>query len=162
MQRTSIQRVTIGAAIAALYVLLTELSALMGLASGVIQFRLSEALCVLSVFTPVAAPALAVGCLLANALAACIPIDIVLGSVATLLGALGGRLLRRLPYLAPLPTVVANVLLVPPVLKYFYAFDGAYPFFCLTVGIGEVVCAWGGGILLYLALKPHKDRLFPA
>ncbi|HOA84750.1 MAG TPA: QueT transporter family protein, partial [Bacillota bacterium] len=69
--------------IAALYVALTFLSAAMGLASGVIQLRLSEALCVLPVFTPAAIPGLAVGCLIANFATGAVVLDVIFGSLAT-------------------------------------------------------------------------------
>jgi uncharacterized membrane protein len=86
--------------------------------------------------------------------------DILFGSLATLIGAVGGYLLRKLPYLAPLPTVLANAIIVPFVLKFAYELEGGLAYFALTVGIGEVVCAYIGGILLYQALKPHKNKLF--
>jgi uncharacterized membrane protein len=152
---------TQGAIIAALYVALTELATLAGLSSGVIQFRISEALCILSAFTPATIPALFIGCLIANLLAGGIPLDIVLGAVASLLGAAGGYLLRKHWYLVPLPTVIANILIVPPVLKFAYGFEGALPYFMLTVGVGEVVCAYVGGILLWFILKPYRKKLFP-
>ncbi len=160
MKNASVRAVTTGAMIAALYVLLTEICTLLGMSSGIIQFRISEALCILAVFTPVAAPALFCGCVLSNILAGGIPMDVLFGSLATLLGALGGRLLRRTPYLAPLPTVFWNVVIIGPLLKFVYDFPGSLGYFMLTVGIGEVVCAWIGGILLYRILKPHSQRLF--
>lgn len=158
--------ITQGAVIAALYVVLTELATLAGLSSGVIQFRISEALCVLPAFTPAAIPGLFIGCLISNLLAGGIPLDIIFGAVATLIGAIGAFLLRRCRWLVPLPTVIANVLIVPPILKYAdgipYAFGthSALPFFMLTVGIGEVVCAYILGIALYSALFPHRKKLF--
>ena len=158
--------ITQGAVIAALYVVLTELATLAGLSSGVIQFRISEALCVLPAFTPAAIPGLFIGCLISNLLAGGIPLDIIFGAVATLIGAIGAFLLRRCCWLIPLPTVIANVLIVPPILKYAYGIPYAFgthsalPFFMLTVGIGEVVCAYILGIALYSALFPHRKKLF--
>lgn len=155
-----------GAVIAALYVVLTELATLAGLSSGAIQFRISEALCVLPAFTPAAIPGLFIGCLISNLLAGGIPLDIIFGAVATLIGAIGAFLLRRCRWLVPLPTVIANVLIVPPILKYAYGVPyaigthSALPFFMLTVGIGEVVCAYILGIALYSALFPHRKKLF--
>ena len=160
MKRKNLLYVTQGALIAALYVVVTEISTLMGLSSSVIQFRISEALCILVAFTPSAIPALGIGCFIANIFAGGVPMDIFLGSLASLLGAYFGRLLRRWWYLVPLPTVVANVLLIPPVLKFTYGFEGALPFFMLTVGIGEIVCAYIGGLLLYTAIRPHANKLF--
>lgn len=158
--------ITQGAIIAALYVALTELSTLVGLSSGAIQFRISEALCVLPAFTPAAIPGLFIGCLISNLLAGGIPLDIIFGAVATLIGAVGAYLLRHCRWLTPLPTVIANVLIVPPILKYAYGVPyaigthSALPFFMLTVGAGEVVCAYILGIALYSALLPHRKKLF--
>lgn len=152
---------TQGAVIAALYVLLTWLSSLFGLSSGVIQLRISEALCVLPVFFPSAIPGLYVGCILANLLTGAAPWDVVFGSLATLIGAFGayfigkaarGRV-RWLSCLAPLPTVAANALIVPLVLIYTYGATEAFSFLVFTVGLGELISAWGFGILLLMALK---------
>lgn len=145
---------------AALYVALTMLSHLFGLASGAIQFRISEALCVLPVFTAAAVPGLSVGCFLANLLTGAAIWDVIFGSLATLIGAYGAYLLRRLKYFAPLPTIISNVLIVPYVIKYAYSVDNGIPYLMLTVGIGEIVCAGALGILLILALKPVSRSLF--
>jgi uncharacterized membrane protein len=148
------------AVIAALYVVLTWLSALVGLSSGAIQFRLSEALCVLPVFTAAAVPGLAVGCLLANLLTGAVVWDVIFGSLATLLGALGAYAMRWWKYLAPIPTVAANVLIVPFVLRYAYSLEGTVPLFMLTVGIGEAVTCGGLGTLLTTALIKRSGKLF--
>ena len=94
-------RLVRGGLIAALYVVLTLVSAVFGLSSGVIQLRLSEALCVLPFFMPEAVPGLFIGCLLANLITGCLPFDILFGSIATLLGAVGARLLGRYRPLVP-------------------------------------------------------------
>lgn len=86
---------TQGAMIAALYVVLTFIANLAGLASSVIQLRLSEALTILPVFTAAAVPGLAVGCVLANLLTGCAVWDVVFGSLATLIGAIGTRLCAK-------------------------------------------------------------------
>ena len=147
--------------IAACYVVLTYLTNLFSLANGVIQFRISETLCILPIFLPEAVPGLTIGCLISNIITGCHPCDVLFGSLATLLGALGARLLRGLPtkllWLASLPTVLANMLIVPPVLILAYGVEDAYLWLVLTVGIGEVVCAGIGGTILGYALK--KARL---
>ncbi|MBO4697133.1 MAG: QueT transporter family protein [Lachnospiraceae bacterium] len=153
--------IAVAAVTAALYVALTYLSNALGLASGAIQFRLSEALTILPFFTPAAIPGLTIGCILANTLTGCVLADIVFGSAATLLGAIGTYLLSRIPFckktkgalLCTLPPVIANVLIVPYVLRYAYGVPDAIPFMMLTVGIGEVVCCCLGGGLLLLGLK---------
>ena len=158
--RKSILYLTRGAMIAACYVVLTYLTNLFGLANGAIQFRISEALCILPIFLPEAVPGLTVGCLISNIITGCNPYDVVFGSLATLLGALGARLLRGLPYrflwLATLPTVLANMLIVPPVLIFTYGATDAYLWLVLTVGIGEIVCAGVGGTVVGYALKKAK------
>ncbi len=146
--------------VAALYVVLTWLSALFGLSSGVVQVRLSEALAVLPIFTPAAIPGLAVGCFLANLLTGLVVWDVIFGSLATLIGALGAYFLRRRKYLAPLPTVVSNMLIIPFVLRYAYSIEGTIPFFMLTVGLGELISCALLGTLLARALSKHSALLF--
>lgn len=154
MNRTSPARaLTLGAVIAALYVALTFLAAQLGLSSGAIQLRLSEALCALPIFFPAAIPGLAVGCLLANLLTGCVVLDVIFGPVATLLGALGTRALRRHPRLALLPPILSNMLIIPWVLRFGYGMPDAIWWMCLTVGLGELLSAGVLGNLLYLGLK---------
>ena len=157
----SARRITEGAVIAALYVTLTWLSSLFGLSSGVIQFRISEMLCILPCFTPAAIPGLAVGCLLSNLLTGSLPWDIVIGSAATLLGAVLCRLTRKFggPW-APVPNILANSLIVPLVLMYVYGEAGSYFFFLATVFVGEFVCGGIGGYLLYRVADRYRGRLF--
>lgn len=149
-----------GALIAALYVVLTWLCSLVGLDKGVIQMRLSEALCVLPAFTGAAVPGLFVGCLLANLLTGSALPDIIFGSLATLIGALGAYALRRRKWLVPLPTVLANVLIIPFVLRFAYGAEGTIPYFMLTVGAGEVISAYICGMLLYVAMDRRRTQLF--
>lgn len=150
-----------GAMIAASYTVLTLISAAFGLSGGVIQFRLSEALCILGVLTPAAMPGVALGCVISNLVTGGAVWDIVFGSAASLVGMLGVRALLRHPYISPLPYVAANVVVVPLVLRFVYAAEGTLPYFALTVGIGEVVCAWILGILLLTALRrTGADRFF--
>ena len=152
-----------GAAVAALYVLLTLISAVFGLSSGVIQLRLSEALCVLPLFMPEASVGLFVGCILSNLIVPGAVIwDVIFGSLATLIGALGARALRSLPdkhkWVATLPTVGANVLIVPLVLIFGYGVPDAYWFICLTVGLGEILSATVCGVILYHVIKRSRIK----
>ena len=156
----TVKRLTRGAAIAALYVLLTLLTSVFGLSSGVIQIRLSEALCILPLFMPEAIPGLFIGCILANALSGCLFWDVVFGSLATLIGAIGAYLLRRLPtrlyFLATLPTILANALIVPPVLMIVYGSEMALYLLFFSVLISEAICAGGLGTVLALYLSKSK------
>ncbi len=162
--RNKIRRKTLficySAMIAALYVALTMLSNAFGLASGTIQFRLSEALCILPFFTPAAIPGLFVGCILGNLLSGCVFWDIVFGSIATLIGALGAYAIRKFKYLVSLPTIISNIVIVPYVIRYAYSAPDAIPFLMLTVGIGEVVTAGILGTGLLLVLGKYSKVLF--
>ena len=100
------------AMIAAIYVVLTIVFA--PISFGQIQFRIAEALTILPAFTPAAIPGLFVGCLIGNILGGAILPDIIVGSMATLLGAIFTYLLRnRSKWLAPLPPIIANTVLIP-------------------------------------------------
>lgn len=153
---------TRGALIAALYFVLTLLSSAMGLSSGVIQFRFSEALCILPLFFPEAVPGLFVGCLISNLIAGGVIWDIIFGSLATLIGAFGAKLLAALPekykWVATLPTILANMIIVPFVLIYAYGAPDSYLFLMMTVGVGEIVCAGFGGSGLYYLMKKHEKQ----
>ena len=159
-QRARILFVTQAGLIAALYTVLTCAVGAFGLANGAIQLRLSEALCVLPFFTPAAIPGLTLGCLLSNLITGCIWQDVVFGTIATLLGALGAAALRRLPWLLPLPTVLANTVIVPCVLAYGYRMEEGLPYLMLTVGIGEILSAYVCGMILFFAVKPYGRRVF--
>ncbi len=146
--------------IAAIYVALTVAFAAFSFRE--VQVRLAEALTILPVFTPAAVPGLFVGCLLGNILGGAVLPDIIFGSLATLLGAIGTRLLRdRSPYLAPLPPIAANTIIVPWVLKYAYGFELPIPVMMISVGVGEVLSCGVLGLILYFALRKRKDSLFP-
>ena len=148
------------AMIAAIYVVLTYFVSAFNLASGAIQVRISEALTVLPFFTPAAIPGLAIGCLISNLLTGCLPMDVVFGSLATLLGAVGTYLLRKKKWLVPIPPIVANTLIVPFVLAYVYGAEGTIPFFMLTVGIGEVISCYVLGMILLNALNQYRNVIF--
>ena len=155
-----IRRLCEAALIAAIYVILTYLCAAVGMSSGAIQLRFSEALCILAIFTPAAVPGMALGCFMANLLTGCALWDIVFGSLASLIGVIGCRALRKFPYIAPVPYALANMVIVPFVVKLVYAAPEALPLIFLTVGTGEVISVFGFGIPLYLALKKHSGRIF--
>ena len=157
MKKNDVKGIAFGGVIAALYVVLTFVSQAFGLASGAIQVRLSEALTIAPVFTASAVPGLTVGCVLANLLTGCAPWDVVFGSLATLLGAIGTRLLKNKPYLAWIPPVVANVAIVPLVLQKVYGLTDAWWYLALTVGAGEVIACGILGMLLYHAVKKSNQ-----
>ena len=152
--------ITQAAMIAALYVVLTLLANALGLANYAIQVRFSEALTILPFFTPAAIPGLTIGCLLSNLLTGCMPLDILFGSLATLIGAVGTYLLRKHQWTAPLPPILANTVIVPFVLAYVYQFEGSIPYFMLTVGIGEILSCGVLGMILMGVLMKYRNVLF--
>ena len=162
MKKNQVRNLTFGALIAALYVGLTFVSQVFGLASGAVQLRLSEALTILPLFCPAAVPGLAVGCLLANWLTGCALWDVIFGTVATLLGAIGTRLLKRHKLLAVLPPIAANTVIVPLLLRYVYELPDAMWYLFLTVFVGELIsCGVFGTLLRKLLEKTGLDKKLP-
>lgn len=150
-----------GAIIAALYVVLTLLANAFGLASGVIQVRISEALNVLVCFTGAAVPGVTVGCLLANLLTGGVVLDIIFGTLASFIGAFGGYLLRKNRLLALLCPILSNTIIVPFVLKFAYGAPDAIWFLFGSVAVGEVIsCGIHGFLLGHVLDRYGKNRLF--
>ena len=148
-----------GAMIAAIYVVLTLVFA--PFSYGEVQVRISEALTILPLFAPAAIPGLFVGCLISNILGGCVLPDIIFGSLATLIGAIGTYMLRKQnKFLAPLPPIIANALIVPFVLRYAYQVPLPIPFMMLTVGIGEVISCGVLGMILHTALNKYRHTIF--
>jgi uncharacterized membrane protein len=153
------RRITEAAAIAAIYVVLTFVFA--PISFGQIQVRIAEMLTILPVFTPAAIPGLFVGCILGNIFGGAILPDIIFGSLATLIGAIGTYLLRKkTPFLAPVPPILTNIIIVPLILAFAYGVPLAIPFLMLTVGGGEILSCGVLGLGLYAALKKYSKSLF--
>ncbi|MBR3642486.1 MAG: QueT transporter family protein [Parasporobacterium sp.] len=160
--------ITQGALIAALYIVLTYIANAIGLASGVIQFRISEMLTVLPFFLPAAIPGVTIGCLLANILTGCIFYDVLFGTLATLFGAIGTWLIgkaakkasseksRIFRFISPVPPILSNTLIVPWVLRIFYEMPDNIWYLSLTVFIGEAVCCGILGLILLHILLSRK------
>lgn len=147
------------AMIAALYVALTYVFA--AISFGEVQLRIAEALTILPMFTPAAIPGLFVGCIIGNTMSGAVLPDIIFGSIATLAGAFGTWTLRKKsPFLGCLPPIIANLVVVPFVLKYAYGVELPIPFMMLTVGAGEVLGCGLLGLVLYFALCKHKNYIF--
>ena len=150
---------TQAAMIAAVYVVLPYEFA--PFSFGEVQIRIAEALTILPAFTPAAIPGLFIGCFIGNVLGGAILPDIIFGSVATLIGAFFTYQLRdKNRFLAPLPPILANTIVVPFVLYYGYGVPLPIPFMMLTVGAGEIVSCGVFGMVLYLALWKYKNLVF--
>ena len=171
MKINSTRHIAFGGVIAALYVVLTYVANMLGLASGAIQIRISEALTIMPVLTAAAVPGVTIGCLLANILTARPLWDVVLGTLATLIGAVGTRLLKKKPSVAWIPPVLSNAAIVPIVLMFCipedpirsveifgHSFTGnaLWPMLAITVGTGEMISCGVLGLALYHGLKRTK------
>ena len=159
MKNKNVAFMTQAAMIAAIYVVLTYVFA--PFSFGEVQIRIAEALTILPVFTPAAITGLFVGCIVGNILGGAILPDIIFGSIATLIGAFFTYQLRnKSRFLAPLPPIIANTVIVPFVLRYGYGVALPIPFMMLTVGVGEVVGCGVLGLVLYTALNRYKNVIF--
>jgi len=148
------------AIIAAIYVAVTMIFSYTSF--GPIQLRFSEALTILPVFTPAAIPGLFIGAFLSNTIGGLGPLDMIFGSLATLIAAILTYWIRRCnEFLAPIPPIVVNALIIPFVL--YYSLDElpyAIPFMMVTVGVGQILACGLLGTLLYLALRKHRQTIF--
>ena len=159
MQNKKLLYLAQAAMIAALYVVLTYVFAPISFSE--IQVRIAEALTILPVFTSAAIPGLFIGCLLGNIIGGALIPDVIFGSLATLIGAFFTWKLRNAhPFLAPIPPILSNMIIVPFVLKYAYLIDLPIPLMMLTVGIGEVLSCGVLGLFLYYALRSRKAQIF--
>ena len=158
MERKNVTFLTHAAMIAAIYVVLTVV--FQPFSFGEVQVRISEMLTLLPIFTPAAIPGLFVGCLLSNILTGCMALDVVFGSIATLIGAVGTYLLRKTKFVFTLPPVIANTIIVPLVLRNVYGLEDAVWYLMLTVGIGEVISICILGMILKQALWKNRFKIF--
>ena len=160
MRKFDTRQITLAAAVAALYALLTYSGSIFGLTYGPVQFRFAEALCVLPFLVPTAAPGLFVGCLIANLLSPYGLVDVVCGSAATLIAALITARVRH-RWLAPLPAVLSNGVIIGAMLAWYEAgfgpgFWGMFAYNGLAVALGELGACYVLGMLLLYAIPKIK------
>ena len=157
MRKFTTKDLTLAALVAALYTVLSYFGNIFGLTYGPIQCRFAEALCVLPFLFPATVPGLFVGCLLTNLMSTVGALDIVFGSLATLLAALWtARTPNRL--LAPLPPVVCNGVIIGAMIAWYEvgftgAFWASFAFNAFTVGLGEAIACYVLGLLLLQVLS---------
>ena len=152
----SVRRIAQGAVIAALYVVLTIIFA--PISFGAVQVRIAEIMTIMPLFTPAAIPGLFLGCVLANLLGGAIIWDVIFGSIATLIGAALGYMLRKNRWLVPIPAIVSNTIIVPLVLRYGYAIDMPLYLMAIYIALGEIVgCYLLGELFASLLLKHRKS-----
>lgn len=150
-----------GAMIAAVYTVLTLMAAALNLAYGPVQFRFSEALTILPLFTPAAIPGLTLGCLLSNIFSGYGAADMIFGTLATFLAAVGTRMLRNvriknIPWLAPLPPVLFNAAIIGAEIAILtpggFLWSG-FTAAALSVGLGELAVCYLLGLPLAILLE---------
>ena len=151
----TVAKITESAAIAAVYIVLTVVFA--PISFGPMQLRIAEILTILPMFTPSAVPGLFIGCIFANLFGGAVALDIVFGSIATLLGAAGGWFLRKKRWLVPLPAIAANTVIVPFVLRYGYGIDTPLLLLALYVCIGEILGCYVLGELFASVLLKRRE-----
>lgn len=166
--RFTTHQLAIAGVIAALYAVLAYFASIFGVAYGPIQCRFSEALCVLPFLFPAATPGLFVGCLVANLLSPYGALDIIFGSLATLLAAVWTQHTHH-KWLAPLPPVLCNAVIVGAVISFEEigftgAFAGTFAYNAITVGLGEAIACYvlGGVLLTVLPKVPALRRQMPS
>lgn len=160
--------IVVGAVIAALYVALTyaQEALLPGTTSMAVQFRLSEALTMLSVFTPYAIPGLTVGCLLANIVSAgALPIDMIMGTMASFLAAVciyrtRSITFKGMPLLSALMPAIFNGVIIGAEIEIFFI-EGPFNFLSFMtqasfVALGELGVCFTVGLLLVKTIKNKK------
>lgn len=159
MKNKKVLFLTQAAMIAAVYVALTLI--FQPFSFRQIQVRVAEALTILPLFTPAAIPGLFMGCLVGNFLGGSPLPDIIFGSLATLIGACFTYLLRKQNrFLAPLPPIIANTLIIPFVLRYAYGVNIPIYINMLTVGLGEIISCGIFGMILCTALWKPRHKIF--
>lgn len=166
-KQTTARFLVLSSVIAAAYVVLTYISAALGLAYGGVQFRVSEALNVLAAFTPAAIPGLTIGCFISN-ISSPFPLDMLFGTLATLVSAvtiffISKSFKKAVPYLSVLPPSVFNAILIGLQITFFTDSNASLTAFllsALSVFIGEFAVCSILGIPLYYTLKSNKNKLF--
>lgn len=156
LKQESLKMMCRAGVIAALYAAICLL--LRPLSYGEVQLRVSEALTLLPVLTPAAAPGLFIGCLLANLLGGANVLDIVFGSLTTLAAALLTRRWKNRPALAALPPVVLNGVVVGILMRYAYGVEMPLWMCMGSVALGQAVACYGLGLLLLAALRKVPER----
>lgn len=156
MKKITVKKIVLCGVIAALYAVLTILTS--SFAYGHIQFRIAEALCVLCWFDPVLSLGLFVGCIIANLFSPVSALDIVVGSLATLIACLLMGKCKK-PWMAPIPVILVNAVIVGAELAFVYTSDAFWSGFALMgaqVGLGELVVMYVLGLPLLLLLKKRN------
>ena len=141
------------AAIAAIYAVLTV--AVAPLSYGMVQFRVSEALTILPFFTPLAIPGLTIGVVIANFYSSLGPIDMVVGSIATLIAALWTYRIKN-KWLVPIPAILVNAVIIGTEIGVLEGQLSIIPAAMLWVGLGELGVTYLLGMPLLIALEKRK------
>ena len=146
------------AVIAAIYVVLTVIFA--PISFSAVQVRIAEALTVLPMYSAAAIPGLFIGCVIGNILGGAVVLDVIFGSIATLIGAVGSYLLRNNRWLVPLPPIISNSVIIPFVLKYAYGIELPIPLLILYIFIGELLSCYVLGEFMITLIEKSDLKFF--
>lgn len=161
MKKITVHQLTFCGILAAVYAALTICTS--AISYGPIQFRVAEALCILPFFHPAATIGLTLGCLIANLFSTVSALDIIVGTAATLLACMMTQRIKS-PWLAPLPPVLVNAVMIGAeiaIVSTPEAFWNGFVLFGAQVGLGELVVMYLLGLPLLLALRKNGlgDRI---
>ena len=156
--RRKTRLITEAALIAAIYTILCII--FKPISFSFLQVRIAEMLTILPYFTPSAIPGITIGCFLSNLLTGADIFDIIFGTLATLIGALGSYGLKKYRFLVPIPPIISNTLIIPFVLRFAYGEAQPILFMMLTVGIGEIASCYVLGLALLFLLNKYRDIIF--
>lgn len=153
-----VKGIVFASVIAAIYVVLTITLSFMSF--GVVQYRVSEGLCILPFLTPYAIPGITIGCLISNIISPVGSLDMIFGTLATLIAAIGtyyiGKSnLKHKEILALLPPVISNAIIIGLLLKYLYVPDMPFWLIAIQVAWGEALCCYALGLPLLTLFKKN-------
>ncbi|MDP4119229.1 MAG: QueT transporter family protein [Bacillota bacterium] len=163
--KSKVRGITLAAVIAAFYTVLTVLPGISILSYGPLQFRISEALTVLPIFTPWAIPGLTIGCFVSNIFSTAGPMDMLFGTAASLIAAIATYLLRdRKRWIALIPPVVVNGVIIGTMITVFYMdagkqFQTMLLYNMFTVAAGEAGVCYILGLPLAAYINRNKRVL---
>lgn len=161
--------------IAIVYVILTVIADQFGMAKGIVQVRISDALCVLTYFTPAAIPGLFIGCFAANTIISLTPDPmtgkmvlskaaeyyVLFGSCSILVASIISYFIKKYKFVVCVPAIVLNTIVVPLIFKFAFRYEDSLLKCFLTVGVGELISCGLLGTALLLGLEDSRDKLFP-
>lgn len=176
MYKGKLEKIIQTIVIAIAYIVLTYIADMFGMAKGIVQVRISDALCILPYFTPAAIPGLFIGSAISNViisltedpmtgkmiLSSAAQYYVIIESLVILIASIISYFLRKFKFVVCVPTIVINTITIPLIFHYIYRYEDSVAKCIMTVGIGEIISCGLLGTALLLALEDSKDKWFPS